>query len=175
MYHTLFLTASLFAALIQASPVTSSPGAVGPMILSRGTASLLDRGEIPMECRFGGDRTDFSYIQIFPGDGGTACFGWDAYFKCDKEWNDPDFSDIQTAVEKQIHADGWKAGPGRVGAWEPYFDLFTTAFSKPDAAGFVFVLAEVTSDPNSPGKGAKTYHYSRNGNFLSVNHPGPCP
>jgi hypothetical protein len=133
-----------------------------------GGANLTERSSVPLECSFDTARGDFDYVQI-TGIDGTACVGWDNWGTCGSgRWDDPDWTDIQTAMREIAAMDGqWSSS--EAGAWVGTFKLFTTAFSDRETGLFAlyFTLCEI--------KPMKIY-WSRNGDFAQViGHNAICP
>lgn len=129
----------------------------------------LSKRSVPSECNFEGPRGDFYYTQITGLKEGTACFGYSSEPTCGPgSWGDPDFTDIQDAIAKQVTKDGQLEG-STSGDWDAGFSLFTTAFSDRNSAPFDLALA-VSKEK------ALVYYWSRDYDFASVvGHDAICP
>lgn len=126
----------------------------------RASDPLSTRAMTPPECDFADSRTDYSYIQI-TGIKGTACIGWPNFPFCGSgSWGDPDWTDIQVAMNAICAMDGaWSTS--QKGSWRGTFFLFTTAFSNRDTSLFNLALASCNRSPAS-------FFWSRDGDYATV-------
>ncbi|KAH8903844.1 hypothetical protein BR93DRAFT_971444 [Coniochaeta sp. PMI_546] len=122
------------------------------------SSKLSTRDNIPPECDFA-NRFGWHYLQWHNlPDGGTACFGYAEPFCGSGLWPDPDWTDLQMAMNILVTKDGWLS-KGEQGRWLAQFGLFTSAFHNRDTTLYVggILLTQ--------GVKASVHYYSRNGDY----------
>ena len=117
------------------------------------SAPLSARADIPPECSFS-SRESFWYYNWKLPEGQTGCYGWTDPTCGSGTWHDPDWSDLQNAMNQLVAMDGWTSR-ATVGKWTARFGLFTSAFSNRDTT--LYVVGMIRSNV----KPTRTW-YSRN-------------